>query len=267
MTANTPKADVPKPPDSDIETSIEPPAKRQKIDDSEFTANNEEPILTANERPIALKDVEPITTDAIKILNPGNSEPLAEDAEVQYIYTDGACSSNGTTAGRAGIGIFHSPNDPRNISTRLPGTHQTNQRAELFAVLKALEQLYHQETQSLPAGRRNVVIRTDSSYVIKALTTWIQKWERNGWRSKANQPVVSKDLFVRARDMLGALAEGGVRVTFEHVRGHMGVWGNEQADRLAVAGAQMEVDEEEWAEFEDEDLDAAILRDMEEEEF
>jgi ribonuclease HI len=253
MTANTPKAEGEKPPDSNIETPFEPPLKRQKVDDSTPLPANDEPIGPTND--------DPTTTTTATLPQSGKSDPLNEDLAVQYIYTDGACSSNGTTAGRAGIGIFHAPNDPRNISARLPGLHQTNQRAELFAVLKALEQLYHQETQSPPAGRRKVVIRTDSSYVIKALTSWIQKWERNGWRSRGNQPVVSKDLFVRARDMLGALAEGGVRVSFEHVRGHMGIWGNEQADRLAVAGAQMEVGEE-WEGFEDEDLVAAV-RDME----
>ena len=185
-----------------------------------------------------------------------------EDPAVQYIYTDGACSSNGTTAGRAGIGIFHATNDSRNVSARLPGMHQTNQRAELFAVLKALEQLYHQildRTQS-PTSRR-VVIRTDSNYVIQAITDWSQRWERNGWRSKSGKPVVSKDLFQRARGMLSTLEEKGVVVGFEHVRGHSGVWGNEQADRLAVLGTLMEEDSEgDWWEggFDDEELDKAI---------
>jgi ribonuclease HI len=257
MTENAPQIEVPKPPNSNIETSFAPPAKRQKLDDS----TNQETVSTSNGKTIA-----PANDTLSSTTNPGKTDDLKEHPDPQYIYTDGACSSNGTTAGRAGIGIFHSPNDPRNISACVPGLHQTNQHAELFAVLKALEQLYHQETQTPSVKRRKVVIRTDSSYVIKALTTWIQKWERNGWRSKANQPVVSKDLFVRAREMLRTLAEGGVRVSFEHVRGHMGVWGNEQADRLAVSGAQMEVEGDEWDEFEDEDLEAVIW-DMEREEF
>ena len=185
-----------------------------------------------------------------------------EDPAVQYIYTDGACSSNGTTAGRAGIGIFHATNDSRNISARLPGIHQTNQRAELFAVLKALEQLYHEtlDLKQSPTSQK-VVIRTDSNYVIQAITDWSQRWEQNGWRSRSGKPVVSKDLFQRARGMLGALEERGVIVGFEHVRGHSGIWGNEQADRLAVMGALMEEDSEgDWweGEVDDEELDKAI---------
>jgi ribonuclease HI len=178
------------------------------------------------------------------------------DAEI--IYTDGACPSNGTAAGRAGIGIFYGTNDKRNISARLPGLHQTNQRAELFAVLKALEALY---TNRLPGVQSNIFILTDSKYVVKALTEWAVKWERAGWKNKGNKEVVSKDLFKRARDMLRALENAKVMVTFRHIPGHSGIWGNEQADRLAVGGANMDkVVSLDWdEEYDDDELDQEIM--------
>jgi len=195
----------------------------------------------------------------------GNDHSIREqykiptDAEV--IYTDGACPSNGRLAGRAGIGVFFGLNDPRNISTRLPGHHQTNQRAELFAVLKALESL-HTTPPTSPA----VVILTDSDYVVKALTIWALKWEREGWRTSKKGEVISKDLFKRAQDMILTLREKGIDVQFRHVPGHSGVWGNEQADLLAVRGAWMEeVGDIQWeVAFDDPDLDDAIaeMRDM-----
>jgi ribonuclease HI len=170
--------------------------------------------------------------------------------DAQIIYTDGACPSNGLNNSRAGIGIFFSPSSPHNISRRLPGPQQTNQRAELFAVLKALEFLHIHKTPGV------VVIMTDSKYVISALTVWAQKWEREGWKSVTGTDVVSKDLFKRARDLLGSLRADGVFVHFKHVRGHSGLWGNEEADRLAVRGAWMEPNEDE--NYDDEELDKEI---------
>jgi ribonuclease HI len=255
----TPRQEPPENPQPDV--GLEPSPKKQKTE-------------TTVEANLSSSSIQPHPSKTDNSVWRG----LDEDPNVQYIYTDGACSSNGTATGRAGIGIFHATNDPRNISARLPGPHQTNQRAELFAVLKALEQLYYSDipttakgpTWQTPNGRHNanpqsqrkkVVIRTDSNYVIQAITVWSSRWETNGWRSRPGTPVVSKDLFKRARGMLGALADRGVDVRFEHVRGHMGVWGNEQADRLAVQGALMEDVGRgggEWEEFEDPELDLEI---------
>ena len=137
----------------------------------------------------------------------------------------------------------------------LPGHHQTNQRAELFAVLKALE-LLHTTTPTSP----KVIILTDSDYVVKALTIWVRRWEQEGWKTTKRSEVVSKDLFKRARDMVLTLEQKGIIVEFRHIPGHSGIWGNEQADALAVRGASMEeVVNTQWDDvFDDEDLDVAI---------
>jgi len=162
----------------------------------------------------------------------------------EILYTDGACPSNGKTSSTAGIGIFYGPHDPRNVSLRLPGLYQTNQRAELYAVVHALE-AYPVPNVSAPdadvsAPRHVVVIITDSKYVI------------------------SRDLFIRARKRIRDLESRGVRVEFRHVWGHSGVWGNEMADRLAVmgAGSMHVVDQSMEREFEDEELDRAIAEGM-----
>ena len=53
------------------------------------------------------------------------------------VYTDGACSNNGKPDARAGYGIWFGKNDPRNCSESFNGL-QTNNRAELLAIVKAL---------------------------------------------------------------------------------------------------------------------------------
>jgi ribonuclease HI len=179
------------------------------------------------------------------------------------IYTDGACTENGKVGAKAGYGVFFGDNDSRNISARLIGRHQTNQRAELFAVLKALETI-HLGSQGEFRGRP-VFILTDSMYTINALTIWGQSWERSDWRRPDGQIVVSKDIIKRARDLLRLLHDLKIRVKITHVRGHSGVWGNEMADQLAVRGAK-EPPVREWIwdkEFDDQNLEEEIRESLE----
>jgi ribonuclease HI len=55
------------------------------------------------------------------------------------VWTDGACLANGQSTARAGIGIYFAKSDARNLSERLSGQRQTNQRAELMASIRAIE--------------------------------------------------------------------------------------------------------------------------------
>jgi ribonuclease HI len=177
------------------------------------------------------------------------------------IYTDGACVDNGKAGARAGYGVFFMDNDSRNRSARVPGT-QTNQRGELFAVLKALETIHLDHGRYLA---RQVFILTDSMYTINALTRWGQSWERNQWVTSTGQTVISKDIISRARELLRLLDNQGVRVQFNHVRSHTGMWGNEQADGLARKGAMMpEVIEWIWdKEFDDNELENELMESLE----
>ncbi|CBZ51457.1 putative ribonuclease H [Neospora caninum Liverpool] len=63
----------------------------------------------------------------------------ASEERIVYIYTDGACRANGRgRQAKGGVGVFFGDGDPRNVSRRLAGQPQTNQRAELHAILDAL---------------------------------------------------------------------------------------------------------------------------------
>ncbi|PFH36570.1 ribonuclease HI protein [Besnoitia besnoiti] len=74
--------------------------------------------------------------------SPLSSSWSQREERVLYIYTDGACRSNGRgREARGGIGVFFGDGDPRNVSMRLLGQPQTNQRAELQAILCAIRLL------------------------------------------------------------------------------------------------------------------------------
>ena len=116
----------------------------------------------------------------------------------------------------------------RNVSEPLKGSKQTNQRAELTAVLRALE---------IAPRHRDVTIFTDSKYSISCVTEWYKNWVQNKWLNSNRKPVENKDLIaeirhrIDERDMLGRLT------IFTWVKGHAADEGNIAADRLAMKGA------------------------------
>ena len=81
---------------------------------------------------------------------------------------------------RAGFGIWFGEGDPRNTSESFTGT-QTNNRAELLAIIKALTILRDEIEQGQP-----VMIYSDSSYSIRCCTTYGEKMAKKGWKNKGN---------------------------------------------------------------------------------
>ena len=133
------------------------------------------------------------------------------------IYADGACRGN---PGPGGWGALLAA---RGREKELSGAeaHTTNNRMELTAVIRALGAL----TRATQA-----TVYTDSQYVIRGITEWVPAWKARGWRTADRQPVKNQDLWeeLERRAVLH-------RLTWQWVRGHSGVAGNERVDRLANA--------------------------------
>lgn len=147
------------------------------------------------------------------------------------VYTDGCCSANGKRRARAGIGVYWGDNHPLNVAERLQG-RQTNQRAEIQAACKALEQAKQHSIKKL-------VLYTDSKFTINGVTSWVKNWKLNNWRLKSGGPVINKEDFVKL-DRLNAELE----VVWMHIPGHAGYRGNEEADRLSRQGAVKPLEEQ-----------------------
>ncbi len=145
------------------------------------------------------------------------------------IYTDGSSLRNGAAGARAGVGVYFGPGDIKNVSEALSGTRQTNQRAELTAILRALD---------IAPRHRNVTIYTDSRYAIDCVTNWYKNWKRNGWLTANKKPVENRDLIQEVRGKMEEREGLGRGTYFMWVKGHSGDKGNAEADRLAVEGAR-----------------------------
>jgi ribonuclease HI len=140
----------------------------------------------------------------------------------EIIYTDGCCINNGKKNARGGIGVYFGENDNRNLSEKLLGEKQTNNRAELTAVIRALE----------VTSNSNMKIYTDSMYVQKGITNWIKNWEKNNWKTAKGTPVENKDLWKCLKEL-----EKNKTVEYTYVKAHCGIEGNEKEDELANNGA------------------------------
>jgi ribonuclease HI len=134
------------------------------------------------------------------------------------IYTDGACKGN---PGPGGWGAWlRSGGHEKELFGGELST--TNNRMELTAVIEALASLKRS---------CKIVLYTDSEYVRKGMTEWIQVWQRRGWKTADGKPVKNVELWQRL-DALRKLHE----VDWRWVKGHAGDPGNERADALANKG-------------------------------
>ncbi|MGQ0799554.1 MAG: ribonuclease HI [Pseudomarimonas sp.] len=136
------------------------------------------------------------------------------------IHTDGACIGN---PGPGGWGALLRCNQvERELSGSEPDT--TNNRMELMAAISALEAL---------KSSCHVRLHTDSQYVQKGITEWVEGWARRGWKTAAGAVVKNQDLWQRLQ-----AAQKPHRVQWVWVRGHAGHIDNERVDRLARRAAE-----------------------------
>jgi ribonuclease HI len=100
------------------------------------------------------------------------------------------------------------------------------------AELTALERLLAATDPAVP-----LEIRMDSQYAMKAVTTWLPGWKRNGWKTSAGKPVANQDLVVRIDELLD-----GRSVEFRYVPAHQvdGDPLNDFADRAASQAASVQ---------------------------
>ena len=145
---------------------------------------------------------------------------VSDSSRVQ-VWTDGACKGN---PGPGGWGVLlRSGAHERELFGGEANT--TNNRMELLAVIEALKAL-----------KRPCVleVHTDSQYVQKGMTEWLEGWKRRGWLTAARKPVKNADLWRTLDELVGRH-----RVSWHWVRGHAGDPGNERADALANRGVEL----------------------------
>jgi len=126
------------------------------------------------------------------------------------IYTDGACKGNPGIGGWGAI-LFYGEHTKEIFGYE---KDTTNNRMELTAVI-----------ESLKALKRSceIEIYTDSQYVKRGITEWIEGWQRKNWKNVKN-PDLWQELLLLTKQH---------SISWHWVRGHNGDKYNERADELA----------------------------------
>ena len=134
------------------------------------------------------------------------------------IFTDGSCLGNPGPGGYGAILRYRG----REKTFSAGYTRTTNNRMELFAAI-----------QGLSALKESCVVNlySDSSYLVNAFEKqWIEKWQRNGWKTSTKSPVENQDLW---KLLLIHVRKHQVR--FIKVKGHSDNQYNNRCDEMAVA--------------------------------
>ena len=184
------------------------------------------------------------------------------------IYTDGSSRGNPGPGGWAAIlitephsaeasrGAYHQVDDHRyeNLGEviELGGREDmtTNNRMELMGAIEGLKHVNGQwlmvngntnsKVDNLHATRYSlhaVEVCTDSEYVKKGMTEWIDGWIKKGWKTSTKKPVLNQDLWEALKHEEDRLKQEGVHVTWKYVPAHVGIALNERADTIATACA------------------------------
>ncbi|MDG2320302.1 MAG: ribonuclease HI [Rhodospirillaceae bacterium] len=144
-----------------------------------------------------------------------------EPSSTVELYTDGACLGNPGPGGWAALLRFNGTE--KELSGCDPDT--TNNRMEMQAVIEGLKALSRPST---------VTVYTDSQYVQKGITEWINAWKARGWKTAAKKPVKNVDLWLELDE-----TQERHSVTWQWVKGHAGHPENERVDDLARQEAEM----------------------------
>lgn len=131
------------------------------------------------------------------------------------IFTDGACRGNPGPGGWAAI--LRSGQHQKTISGA--SLYTTNNQMELTAAIEALRALKSPST---------IRLITDSIYLRDGITLWIQKWQKNQWRTQAKTPVKNLELW---QELL-RVSEAH-QIDWQWVKAHAGHPENEWVDQLA----------------------------------
>ena len=156
---------------------------------------------------------------------------LEKQPEMLCISVDGACSNNGYSNARASAGVFFGPQSRHNWSGVLDRNvhRQTNQCAEIFAMIRALRIFNQNRGEYYWNEIRTIVIVTDSDFAFQGITRHVNKWRRNGYVNCEGGAVSNGDKFQQLDLLVEDLEDEDIQVLFWRVDREF----NQDADGLA----------------------------------
>ena len=146
------------------------------------------------------------------------------------IYVDGSCSGNGEKENFGGIGVVLVKDNKVIKEYSKPLFNTTNNRAELKAVIFAI-QIAKVLNRNVP---REILIYSDSAYVVQTVNKWMFNWASKGWKKADNKEPENLDLVKTLYQLMQF--ERAIKIV--KIKGHNGHEFNELADDLATRATE-----------------------------
>lgn len=146
------------------------------------------------------------------------------------LYVDGSCSNNGDEENFGGLGIVLVKNNKTVKEYSIPEFNTTNNRTEMKAVIYAINiaKILNKNTP------REIIIYSDSNYVVQTINSWMHGWASRGWKKSDNKEPENLDLVKILYEEMKF--ERAIKV--KKIKGHAGHEFNELADDLAKEGTE-----------------------------
>lgn len=136
------------------------------------------------------------------------------------VYTDGTYYHKRDKCGAWGAVVFNG-----NASKIIGGYEKdtTNNRMEMMGPIHAMKGLSYFPDE--------ILIRSDSEYVVNSFNSYLARWAKNGWLGVNKQPIKNDDLW-KEMHRLKLMMQGRVRMKW--VKGHSGSLPNRIADQICI---------------------------------
>lgn len=130
------------------------------------------------------------------------------------MFVDGGCRGNGSPGAFGACACLVVRRSGRNVTfaRRLPmwsHPEPTSQRAELCAIIIALEHAVEKQQDLDNNPYMDVTIHTDSRYAHGCMTQWYRKWQDNGFINSLGHPVANSDLIKKALNLENDILDHG----------------------------------------------------------
>ena len=113
-------------------------------------------------------------------------------------YVDGGCRRNGRpdAIGAAAVARRYRNGRVAFRADQLDDYYYsaTSQRAEILAIILALEWAMDDYEKTDTSPRLSITIHSDSRYAVGCMNKWLYKWSNNGWINSAGNSVANQDI-------------------------------------------------------------------------
>lgn len=137
---------------------------------------------------------------------------VLEDERTLVCFTDGACVNNGKRTARASYAVVWPEHEELNMAKlQDDGCGHTNNRAEMTAVINAIEQANKLD----PSFTKQLIVFSDSTLIVNTISDWMWKWKERGWKKTDGNLASNLDLVMKVDELMK-----NRKVIMRHVKAH-----------------------------------------------